>query len=242
MTDTVAVNRQPFDQPKFRLAGDRGLLVEFGDAIAPEINQTVRAIAFAMETAAVPGVREVIPSYRSVVVVYDPLTTDPSLLQPRILSLYRKMARIETPPPKESVIPVCYGGEYGPDIAFVAEHNHIGIDDVIRLHSEPCYPIYMLGFSPGFPFLGGLSEKLHTPRLTSPRTRVPAGSVGIANNQTGIYPIASPGGWQLIGRSPVRLFDPERPNPFLLRAGDILRFEPITPDEYRRRAVGGQDG
>jgi inhibitor of KinA len=151
------------------------------------------------------------------------------------------MARIEPPPPKESVIPVCYGGEYGPDIAFVAEHNHVGIDDVIRLHSEHSYPIYMLGFSPGFPFLGGLSEKLHTPRLTSPRTRVPAGSVGIANNQTGIYPIASPGGWQLIGRSPVRLFDPERPNPFLLRAGDTLRFEPITPDEYRRRTVGGED-
>ncbi len=229
-----------FDRPKFRLAGDRGLLVEFGDAITPEINQSVRAMTFALETAAVPGVREVIPTYRSVVVVYDPLTTNPSLLSPLILSLHEGLARIDTPAPKESVIPVCYGGEYGPDIAFVAEHNHIGTDDVIRLHSEPSYPIYMLGFSPGFPFLGGLSEKLHTPRLTSPRMRVPAGSVGIANNQTGIYPIASPGGWQLIGRSPVRLFDPERPDPFLLRAGDTLRFEPITPDEYQRRAVGDE--
>ncbi|MDX2452840.1 5-oxoprolinase subunit PxpB [Desulfosarcina sp.] len=229
-----------FDRPKFRLAGDRGLLVEFGDAITPEINQSVRAMTFALETAAVPGVREVIPTYRSVVVVYDPLTTNPSLLSPLILSLHEGLARIDTPAPKESVIPVCYGGEYGPDIAFVAEHNHIGTDDVIRLHSEPSYPIYMLGFSPGFPFLGGLSEKLHTPRLTSPRMRVLAGSVGIANNQTGIYPIASPGGWQLIGRSPVRLFDPERPDPFLLRAGDTLRFEPITPDEYQRRAVGDE--
>ena len=232
------MNSQCFDRPKFRLAGDRGLLVEFGDAITPEINQSVRAMTFALETAVVPGVREVIPTYRSVVVVYDPLTTNPSLLSSRILSLHEGLARIETPAPKESVIPVCYGGEYGPDITFVAEHNRIGIDDVIRLHSEPSYPIYMLGFSPGFPFLGGLSEKLHTPRLTSPRTRVPVGSVGIANNQTGIYPIASPGGWQLIGRSPVRLFDPERPEPFLLRAGDTLRFEPITPDEYQRRAVG----
>jgi len=238
--DAVAVNSQRFDRPKFRLAGDRGLLVEFGDAITPEINQTVRAMTFALETTPVPGVREVIPTYRSVVVVYDPLTTNPSLIEPRILSLYEGLTRIETPPQKESVIPVCYGGEYGPDIAFVAEYNHIGIDDVIRLHSEPRYPIYMLGFSPGFPFLGGLSEKLHTPRLSSPRTRVPAGSVGIANNQTGIYPIASPGGWQLIGRSPVRLFDPERPNPFLLSAGDTLRFEPITPDEYQRRAVGDE--
>ena len=238
--EAVAVNRQCFDRPKFRLAGDRGLLVEFGDAISPEINQTVRAMSFALETAAVPGVHEVIPTYRSVVVVYDPLTTRPSLLSTRILSLYEGLARSEPPAPEENVIPVCYGGEYGPDIAFVAEYNHIGVDDVIRLHSEPSYPIYMLGFSPGFPFLGGLSEKLHTPRLTSPRTRVPAGSVGIANNQTGIYPITSPGGWQLIGRSPVRLFDPERPNPFLLRAGDTLRFEPITPDEYQRRAVGGE--
>ena len=240
MTDVAAVDSQRFDRPKVRLAGDRGLLVEFGNAITPEINQSVRAMTFALEAAAVPGVREVIPTYRSVVVVYDPLTTHPSLLSTRILSLYEGLARIEPPAPKESVIPVCYGGEYGPDIAFVAEHNHIGIDDVIRLHSEPSYPIYMLGFSPGFPFLGGLSENLHTPRLTSPRTRVPAGSVGIANNQTGIYPIASPGGWQLIGRSPVRLFDPDRPNPFLLRAGDTLRFEPITPDEYRRRAIGGE--
>lgn len=236
--DAVAVNSQCFDRPKFRLAGDRGLLVEFGDAITPEINQTVRAMTFVLETAAVPGVREVIPTYRSVVIVYDPLTTAPSLLEPRILSLYGGLARIEAPPPKESVIPVCYGGEFGPDIAFVAAHNHIGIDDVIRLHSKPRYPIYMLGFSPGFPFLGGLSKKLHTPRLTSPRMRVPAGSVGIANNQTGIYPIASPGGWQLIGRSPVRLFDLERPNPFLLSAGDTLRFESISPDEYRRRAGG----
>ena len=237
---TVAVNSQRFDRPKFRLAGDRGLLVEFGDAITPEINQSVRAMTFALEAAVVPGVREVIPTYRSVVVVYDPLTTHPSLLSSKILSLHEGLARIETPAPKESVIPVCYGGEYGPDITFVAEHNRIGIDDVIRLHSEPSYPIYMLGFSPGFPFLGGLSEKLHTPRLTSPRTRVPAGSVGIANNQTGIYPIASPGGWQLIGRSPVRLFDLERSDPFLLRAGDTLRFEPISPDEYRRRAGGGE--
>jgi len=240
VTDVAAVDSQHFDRPKFRLAGDRGLLVEFGNAITPEINQSVRAMTFALEVAAVPGVREVIPTYRSVVVVYDPLTTHPSLLSNRILSLYEGLARIEPPAPKESVIPVCYGGECGPDIAFVAEYNHIGVDDVIRLHSEPSYPIYMLGFSPGFPFLGGLSENLHTPRLTSPRTRVPAGSVGIANNQTGIYPIASPGGWQLIGRSPVRLFDPDRPNPFLLRAGDTLRFGPITPDEYRRRAVGGE--
>lgn len=224
-------------RPIFRLAGDRGLLVELGDAISPEINQQVRALTLALEGEPIPGIQEAIPTYRSIILVYDPMKTTPARLETRILSLLGELSRIEMPPPRETVIPVCYGGEHGPDIAFVAEHNRIGIEDVIRFHSEPSYPIYMLGFSPGFPFLGGLSEKLHTPRLSTPRTLVPAGSVGIANNQTGIYPIASPGGWQLIGRTPLRLFSPSKPNPFLLNAGDRLRFHPIPLAEYRRLTV-----
>jgi len=230
-------NGRLFSRPKFRLAGDRGLLVELGDAISPEINQRVRALTLALERESIAGIQEAIPTYRSVILVYDPMKTTPARLEPHILSLFGELARIETPPARETRIPVCYGGECGPDIAFVAEHNRIGIEDVIRFHSEPSYPIYMLGFSPGFPFLGGLSEKLHTPRLRTPRTLVPAGSVGIANNQTGIYPIASPGGWQLIGRTPLRLFDPTKPNPFLLSAGDSLRFQPISTAEYRRLAA-----
>lgn len=234
----ATMNPTPYERPKFRLAGDRGLLVEFGDAIAPEINRKVRAMTLALEKAALPGICEVVPTYRSVIVIYDPMSTDPARLQPALLALEASLARIETPPPRETVIPVCYGGEFGPDIEFVAAHNHLSVAEVIRLHAAPRYPIYMLGFSPGFPYLGGLPEALHTPRLSTPRTLVPAGSVGIANNQTGIYPIASPGGWQLIGRSPVKLFDPEKETPFLLKAGDCLRFEAISADEYHRLAGG----
>lgn len=226
------MNPDIYDTPKFRLAGDRGLLVEFGNAISQEINQRVRAMTIALEKTLLPGVIEVVPTYRSVILVYDPLITNPSRLQPDLLAINAKLSQIETPPPFETVIPVCYGGEFGPDMEFVARHNNLDIEEVISLHSSQSYLIYMLGFSPGFPFLGGLPDKLHTPRLTTPRILVPAGSVGIANNQTGIYPIASPGGWQLIGRSPVKLFDPEKENPFLLKAGDYLRFEPISADEF----------
>ena len=223
---------QLYHRPRFRLAGDRGLLMEFGNAIAPEINQRVRAMTHALEADPLPGIHEVIPTYHSIIVIYDPLLTAPDVLQPELLALVERLGQVEMPQPSETIIPVCYGGEFGPDIEAVAAHNGITVEEVIRLHSAPSYPIYMLGFSPGFPFLGGLSDKLHTPRLASPRTLVPAGSVGIANNQTGIYPIASPGGWQLIGRSPVKLFDPGQDNPFLLKAGDRLRFEPISPPAY----------
>ncbi len=228
-----------YDPPKFRIAGDRGLLVEYGDGIAPEINRRVRAMSLALEHAALHGVQEFIPTYRSVILIYDPLLVIPEILKERVLELDRLLSEAETLPPDTIEIPVCYGGEFGPDIAFVAEYNHISVEDVIRLHSAPCYPVYMIGFTPGFPYLGGLSEKLHTPRLATPRTRVPAGSVGIANNQTGIYSISSPGGWQLVGRSPVKLFDPESPNPFLLKAGDYLKFIPVSPDEYR--ALAGEN-
>ncbi len=225
-----------YDIPEFRLAGDRGLLVEFGNAISPEINQRVRAMTIALDKSFLPGVLEIVPTYRSVIVVYDPLMTNPSRLQPDLLALNAKLSQIEIPQPSEIVIPVCYGKEFGPDMEFVARHNNLRVEEVISLHSSQRYLIYMLGFSPGFPFLGGLPDKLHTPRLSTPRTLVPAGSVGIANNQTGIYPVASPGGWQLIGRSPVKLFDPENENPFLLKAGDYLRFEPVSEDEYNRLA------
>ena len=121
-------------------------------------------------------------------------------------------------------VPVLYGGDFGPDINFVAEHNGISIEDVIELHTEPLYPVYMMGFSPGFPYLGGLSERLVTPRMQTPRVEIPAGSVGIAEAQTGVYPVASPGGWRLIGRTPLSFFDHMRTPPSLLDAGDFVRF------------------
>ena len=224
----------PFRKARFRTAGDRGLLVEYGDVIDPIVNNKVRSMAIAIEDNPLKGVTEVIPTYRSLLMIYDPLMTDPAELQKVLETLEARLGDIKIPPPRTVEIPVCYGGEFGPDIDTVADANQLTVSDVIKLHCEPEYLIYMVGFTPGFPFLGGLSEKLHTPRLETPRTLVPEGSVGIANNQTGIYPIASPGGWQLIGRTPLKLFAPERDNPFLYQAGDRIKFKPISAEAYTR--------
>ena len=223
-----------FEKARFRTAGDRGILVEYGDAIAPDVNSKVRSMAIVIDETPPAGVVEIIPTYRSLLIIYDPSVTQPDKLKKTLGSLEARLGEIRIPPPRTVELPVCYGGEFGPDIDTVAETNHLTVEQVVELHCEPEYPIYMVGFTPGFPFLGGLSEKLHTPRLETPRTLVPEGSVGIANNQTGIYPIASPGGWQLIGRTPVKLFAPWRQNPFLYQAGDRLKFKPISPDEYTR--------
>lgn len=228
-----------YETSKIRVVGDRGLLVEYGDKIDPVVNKKVISIAIGLEHDAPAGVIEIIPSYRSLLIVYDPSVTTTSALQESLNSLEKRLVEIEIPPPQTVGIPVCYGGEFGPDIQFVAENHGLTVDAVIRLHSEPEYQIFMIGFTPGFPYLGGLPKELHTPRQKTPRTQVLAGSVGIANEQTGIYPVTSPGGWQLIGRTPLKLFDLERPNPFLYQAGDRIRFKPITPEEYRRLAEKG---
>ncbi len=224
-----------FEKARFRTAGDRGLLVEYGDVIDPVVNNKVRSMAIVMEDDPLKGVIEILPTYRSLLIIYDPAMTDPVELEKRLAALEARLGDIKIPPPRTVEIPVCYGGEFGPDIDTVADTNQLTVAKVIELHCEPEYLIYMVGFTPGFPFLGGLSEKLHTPRLETPRTLVPEGSVGIANNQTGIYPVASPGGWQLIGRTPVKLFAPGRKNPFLYQAGDHIKFKPISAEEYTRR-------
>lgn len=223
-----------FEKAKFRIAGDRGLLVEYGDRIDPAVHQKVRSMAIVVGNDMPEGVIEIIPTYRSILVVYDPAVTSPDILRERLADMESRLSGIDIPPPQVIDIPVCYGGEHGPDIDHVAQSHGLTVEEVIQLHSEPEYLIYMVGFTPGFPFLGGLPEKLHTPRLETPRTFVPQGSVGIANNQTGIYPIASPGGWQLIGRTPLRLFVPERRNPILYQSGDRIRFRPISFEEFGR--------
>lgn len=222
-----------FEKPLFRIAGDRGLLVEYGNAIDPEINRKIRTMAIALERNPPPGIVEHIPTYRSIIIIYDPLKTNAARLQKHVLALDAHLAETPIPPATTVEIPVSYGGEFGPEIEFVAKTHGLSVAEVIRFHSEPDYQVYMIGFTPGFPFLGGLPEVLHTPRLQTPRNAVPAGSVGIANNQTGIYPIESPGGWQLIGRTPLRLFDQRKANPFLIKAGDTLRFRPISPADYQ---------
>jgi len=221
-----------FEKVVFRIAGDCGLLVEYGQGVHAQVNAKVRAMARVMETAMPEGVIEIIPTYRSLLLVYDPVITGPDALKADLTVLEEQLDDIDVPSPDVVEIPVCYAGEFGPDIGVVAQSHDLTEDEVVRLHCEPQYLIYMVGFTPGFPFLGGLPEQLHTPRLATPRMRVPRGSVGIANNQTGIYPVTSPGGWQIIGRTPLTLFAPERSNPFLYKAGDKIRFVPISPEEY----------
>jgi inhibitor of KinA len=223
-----------YSEPVIRVAGDQGILVELGDVISPQVHRRVRALNIALETEPIEGVLECVQTYRSVVMRYDPLKTSLDRLRERIEKLFSNLDDFDIPEPLIVEIPVCYGGEFGPDLGHVATLNGLTESEVIARHSQPEYLIYMVGFTPGFPFLGGLHESLHTPRLETPRKSVPAGSVGIANGQTGVYPIESPGGWQLIGRVPIALFDPNLDNPFLLSAGDILKFKAIDEHEYKQ--------
>jgi inhibitor of KinA len=219
-------------EPRYLVAGEAALVVEFGDVIDPALNRRVRELLLAIEGARLEGVRDLVPTYRSLLVSYDPLATSFDALRARLAELVGRTADTPVPPPRVVEIPTCYGGTFGPDIAFVAAHNAITEDDVVAIHSGSDYLVYMMGFSPGFTYLGGMSERIAAPRRKTPRTVIPAGSVGIAQQQTGIYPVASPGGWQLIGRTPVSLFDPARVPPVVVEAGDYIRFVPISADDY----------
>jgi inhibitor of KinA len=212
--------------------GDTGLLVELGDGIDLEVNQRVHAMSRALMQLTPKGVREVIPAYRSFMVIYDPWIMTLDHLALVVASLETSPDSTAIPDPRTVTIPVAYGGDYGPDIGFVAQHNGLSIADVIRIHTSAEYRIYMMGFTPGFAYLGGLHESLRTPRLETPRPSVPAGSVGIANNQTGIYPVESPAGWRIIGRTPMVIFNPLSQEPFLYRAGDVVVFESISATEF----------
>lgn len=228
--------------PRVLLAGDSALVVEFGDRIDPALNREVRELWRAMDRAALPGVVELVPTYRSLLVCYDPLVIDADDLQGRILEIERHKGELELVAPRVIHVPVVYGGEFGPDLPAVARHAGLTEAQVVAIHSDAEYLVYMLGFSPGFPYLGGMSQRIAAPRLATPRTVIPAGSVGIAQRQTGIYPVESPGGWQLIGRTPLRLFDPARRPPTLFEAGDAIRFVPVGEDEYREIEGRVRDG
>ncbi|WP_161626814.1 5-oxoprolinase subunit PxpB [Desulfospira joergensenii] len=222
----------PYDSPVFRIAGDRGFIIELGQGIDPKVNIRVRAMARFLEKESPEGVREIIPTYRSILVNHDPVKIRPEQLRALVKGFDPGRSPVDEGSRKIVEIPVCYGGDLGPDMENVRFSSGLSEDEVIRLHTGTEYLIYMVGFTPGFPFLGGLDKKLATPRLKTPRMSVPRGSVGIANNQTGIYPIASPGGWQIIGRTPLRLFAPERKNPFLYRAGDWIKFVPVSRQAF----------
>lgn len=227
---------------RFLLTGDTSLSVEFGNEISEEINAKIRAFNIALQQSKIEGIVETVPTYRSLMVHYDPGVIAYAPLVKRMEGLLGRLDQIKIPPSEVLEIPVLYGGEEGPDLEFVAKHNGKTPEQVIQIHTSTEYLIYMLGFTPGFTYLGGMSDEIATPRLTTPRVKIPAGSVGIAGAQTGVYPIDSPGGWQLIGRTPVRMYDPNREEPILPQAGQYIKFYQIDKAEYDRIAAAEAAG
>lgn len=218
----------------YKLAGDKALVMEFGNKIDPEINDKVRKMYLGITNKEIDGVEEVIPSYRSVLIIYNPLQISKNKLIDKLDFIKNNLENFQFEKPEIIEIPTVYGGEYGPDLEFVAEYNDLSKDEVIEIHNEKKYLVYMLGFTPGFVYVGGMSEKIATPRLDEPREKINKGSVGIAGSQTGIYPITSPGGWRLIGRTPLDLFDPYRDPPFLIKAGDYINFKKISKEKFKK--------
>lgn len=220
-----------YENPIYRIMGDRALLVELGDEISPSVNQGVRELFLGLEDRQIKGVVELVPTYRSLLIIFNPLKISLPTLQDTIINLQKTIDRSQIRKPKTFEIPVVYGGEYGPDLEWVASYNKITPEEVIRIHTESTFQVYMIGFTPGFTYVGELPDSIATPRRESPRTAVPQGSVGIAQKQTGIYPVESPGGWQIIGRTPMKLFDATKWPPTPLEMGDLVKFFPIKEEE-----------
>ena len=228
---------------RFLIAGDSSLCAEFGNEISKEINAQIRAFNILLKESGIAGIVETIPTYRSLLIQYDPGILSYKSLEGKLKKLLARLDSVEIPPSEVLEVPVLYGGEeMGPDLKFVAENAKMSEEEVIKLHSEPEYLIYMLGFTPGFTYLGGLNDAIETPRLKTPRVKIPAGSVGIAGKQTGVYPIDSPGGWQLIGRTPLKMYDAGREKPILPEAGQYIKFVPIDRAEFDRIAAEVEKG
>ena len=222
------------NKPRFLISSDCALCLTFGEEISEQINGRIQALCLLLEQKQLPEIVELVPAYASLTIHYRPELIGYEAFCRKLEAVLDEATQTAAPPSELVRIPVCYGGDYGPDLPFVAQFNRLTPEQVIRRHSAPEYLIYMLGFSPGFPYLGGMDKSIAAPRLPAPRTKVPAGSVGIAGQSTGIYPVQSPGGWQLIGRTPLKLYDPRRDKPILLAAGQKIRFYPIGPEEFER--------
>lgn len=211
-------------QPKVVPLGDSALLVQLGDELDIVINQYVHNLVSLINASPLDGIIESVPAYGTLLIHYDPLTLTYHDIHAWVSGKLAQIQEVNARKPRRLEVPVRYGGEYGMDLQFVADYHHLQVEDVIRIHSERTYMIYMMGFTPGFPYMGKLDDAIVTPRLETPRTHVPAGTVAIAGSQTGIYPIDSPGGWRLIGYTALRLFDPAAESPFLFSPGDEIRF------------------
>lgn len=229
-------------KPTISPVGDRAISIDFGQVIDPTINRHIRQTIERIKELQLDGIIELVPTYCALLVEYDAM-----------LYSYSEICNIIEPTLEEGMtnttnelvtvveVPTVYGGEFGPDLSFVASHNHLSEDEVVSIHSGTDYLVYMLGFIPGFTYLGGMDPRIATPRLSSPRTLIPAGSVGIAGEQTGTYPSDSPGGWQIIGRTPVTMYDMSKAQAALLNAGDYVRYVPIDESEFHRIKALGTD-
>ena len=212
--------------------GDRMVMVQFEPVITPEINEAVHALTAAVEKAGIPGIFECTPCYHSLGIHFNPLQIEYAEVVRRVCEIVESDQRHQRRAVRRVEVPVVYGGDFGPDLESVASARRLSIESVVALHSEAVYRVCLIGFTPGFPYLGGLPETLATPRLPTPRTSVPAGSVAIGGRQCGIYPVDSPGGWSILGRTPVRLFDIQQVEPCLLSPGDEVVFRRISEQEF----------
>jgi inhibitor of KinA len=229
------------EQYKFSALGDQALVVNFGGGINHKVNDKVRAFYQYLTANPFIGFIEAVPAYNTVTVFYDMLLirkkiseteTVLSWVEGLLNDIFPLVVELKTSIPRLVEIPVCYDDEYAPDLRLVSDMKAIPIEEVIRLHTSDIYRVYMLGFLPGFAYMGEVSREIEVPRKENPRMRIEAGSVGIAGKQTGIYPIKSPGGWQIIGRTPLRLFDPGKSEPTLLRSGDDVKFYAVSRESY----------
>lgn len=217
---------------KLMPAGDSALVVEFGDKIDENVNAHVHALARKIEEQHIEGIVEVVPTFRSVLVQYDVFVCSYSKISDMILGLADHLDGFDKTTKKIVKIPCCYGARFGPDLADMEKLTGLDRDEIIAIHSATDYKIYMLGFLPGFVYLGGLDKRIEVPRLKTPRVKIRKGAVGIGGNQTGIYPMDSPGGWRLMGATPIDLYDENREPPILLAAGEYIRFVPISILDY----------
>ncbi|NMI05206.1 5-oxoprolinase subunit PxpB [Paenibacillus sp. SZ31] len=212
--------------------GEAAVIIQCGDQLSDAVQRRVMSVCALLERSTLPAMIEWVPSYTSVTLFYDPFISSYPELCLILLQQLNQMKESVQNKPRTVTIPVCYGGEWGPDLDYVASEHGLTAEEVIAIHTSVDYLVHMIGFAPGFPYLGGLSERIATPRRATPRLRVEAGTVGIGGKQTGIYPVDTPGGWQCIGRTPLRLFRPEENVPSLLAAGDRVRFKQITMQDY----------
>ena len=218
---------------RFLFSGDSALVIEFGNEISVDINKKIRKMMDDIKKENIDGIVELVPTYCSLLINYDVLKIDYNTLVEKLKTFLNN--DLETAEGEEVTlveIPTLYNDEVGPDLSYVAEHNKLSKEEVIKIHTGTDYLVYMLGFMPGFTYLGGMSEKIATPRLESPRLQIYPGSVGIAGKQTGMYPSMSPGGWRIIGRTPLKLYNPDSETPVYISSGDYIRYVSITEEEY----------